>query len=286
MLIDQAIERLEDCVAAGDAGPFDLEEIKEILALLRHAPAYDIGGVHKLLSHLKDKGNFQCFMQDVEQHPGTTQSMYEMGKLIWLEGIEGTSYGFLVRFVPQEQQTDMFFIDVAKGGIVMCVCSDSDMIWREKKTGRPISDKVRDLITVLITTAYLASNPKCEVITIQEGREETRNKRGTKVLRPKRKRVRTIIIDGVERIKANGVVSYRVHPRGWHVRRHKVAEHLRHLATGTVITVRAHERGDAALGFVPWFKGTFYFQQQPKHYKVQPDQTFFTPEPSSTAPRR
>ncbi|MGC2198469.1 MAG: hypothetical protein WA628_27605, partial [Terriglobales bacterium] len=43
------------------------------------------------------------------------------------------------------------------------------------------------------------------------------------------------------------------HAKGWHPRRHKVGEFFRHCASGKVVKVEAHERGDESLGYVPWY---------------------------------
>lgn len=280
MLVDRAIEMFEECIAS-DAGDFDLAEVQDLLTLIKHAPAYDVGGVDALLCAFKKKGNYASFMDEVVQHPGTVQSLFKMGPLVWMEGI-GTSNGFLLRIDQRSQRTALCLVDVEKRGFVKFVRSDADMIWYETKAGKRLNNAPEYILDVLMTTAYLASEPKTEIVVVQQGREEKRNKRGTKVLKAKRRQVHTIIIDGVSREVVNGMVTYKVHSRGWHTRRHKVSEHLRHYSSGRVIVIHAHERGNAALGFVPWFEGS-HFQTLPKHYKVKPDLSFYPAENAKAA---
>lgn len=276
MLIDSAIEMLEESTT--DV-PEDTEA-KELLVLLKEAQAYDIGGVTALLSYMKKKEKLESFLVTVEEHPGTPDSLSKMGLLIWMEGIANFPFGCLIVFNTVERRTDAYFVNPQKRGYARLTCLDDDETWHYSPSGEPAGNRILFIMQILITTAYLASNPKNRIVTLQQGRDEKRNKRRTKVLKAKRKHVRTIIIDGVEIIPdpASGVPTYKVHARGWHCRRHKVTEHFRVYPSGKVVKIKAHERGDAAKGYVPWFSGN-YFDMSPKpnpRYRVQPDKAFFT----------
>lgn len=276
MLIDNAIEMLEESTT--DV-PEDTEA-KELLTLLKEAQAYDVGGVTALLSHMKKREGLESFLDTVLEHPGTPQSLSEMGPVVWMENIANFSFGCLIAFNEAERRTDAYFVNPQKRGYAKLTCLHHDETWHYCTSGEPAGNRVLFIMQILFTTAYLASNPKNRIVTLQQGRDEKRNKRRTKVLKAKRKHVRTIIIDGVERIPdpASGVPTYKVHARGWHCRRHKVTEHFRVYPSGKVVKIKGHERGDVAKGYVPWFSGDYFdISPQPKaRYKVQPDKTFFT----------
>lgn len=84
--------------------------------------------------------------------------------------------------------------------------------------------------------------------------------------------IRTIVIDGVEKIFTADGINFRVYARGWHVRRHNVREHERHYASGKVAIVRAFQRGDINLGFVSHESRA---AQPETRFSVQPDKVFF-----------
>jgi len=276
MLIDKAIEMLEESTADVPADT----EAKELLTSLKEAQAYDIGGVTALLSYMKKREKLESFLDTVEEHPGTPDSLSKMGLFIWMEGIANFPFGCLIVFNTVERRTDAYFVDPQKRGYAKMTCLHGEEAWHYGPSGEPAGNRILLIMQILFTTAYLASNPKNQVVTVQQERGEKRNKRCTKVLRAKRKHVRTLIIDGVERIHdpASGVPTYEVHARGWHCRRHKVTEHFRVYPSGKVVKIKAHERGDLAKGYVPWFSGNYFdMSPQPKQrYKVQPDKTFFT----------
>ena len=271
MQIDKAIEMFED--SEGD-------EHNQVLAFLKEAQAYDVGGVDALLSYMRKREKLTAFLDSVSEHPGTPEELSKMGQVIWMEGIANSTLGFLIVFNGAERRTDAHLIDAQKRGYAKLTCLDEDETWRYTPSGEPAGNSPLRIIQILLTTAYLASNPRNQLVTVQQPRDEKRNKRSTKVLRPRRKQVRTIIIDGVERIPnpATGTPPFKVHARGWHCRRHKVTEHFRVYQSGKVVKIHAHERGDITRGYVPWFSGNYFdTAQKPKpRYKVQPDKIFFT----------
>jgi hypothetical protein len=271
MLIDKAIEMFEDVEGT---------EHNQVLVFLKEAQAYDVGGVHALLSYMKKREKLKSFLDTVEQHPGTSESLAKMGQFIWMEGIANSPFGCLIVFNPVEHRTDAHLVDPQGRGYAKLTCLDEDDTWHRLPDGEPVGNSILRIIQILLTTAYLASNPRNQIVTVQQERDEKRNKRSTKVLRPRRKQVRTIIIDGVERIPnpATGTPTFKVHARCWHCRRHKVIEHFRVYQSGKVVKIHAHERGDIARGYVPWFSGNYFDAPEKPNprYKVLPDKSFFT----------
>lgn len=271
MLIDEAIAMFED-VEGG--------EHKQVLVYLKEAQAHDVGGVDALLSYMRKRKKLTAFLDSVSEQPGTPEALSKMGQVIWMEGIANSTLGFLIVFNPAERRTDAHLIDAQKRGYAKLVCLDEGETWHYLPSGELAGNSILRIIQILLTTAFLASNPRNQLVTVQQPRDEKLNKRSTKVLRPRRKQVRCIIIDGVERIPnpATGTPTFKVHARGWHCRRHKVTEHFRFYPSGKIVKIAAHERGDVTRGYVPWFSRN-YFDMAPKprpRYKVQPDKIFFT----------
>jgi hypothetical protein len=269
MLIDEAIAMFEDVEG---------EEHKQVLVHLKEAQAYDVGGVDALLRYLRKREKLTVFLDTVSEHPGTPESLTKMGRFIWMEGIANSPFGCLIVFDPVECRTDAHLVDPQKREYAKLTCLDEDETWRYIPSGEPAGNSPLRIIQLLLTTAYLASNPVNQIVTVQQPRDEKRNKRSTKVLRPRRQEVRCVIIDGVERIPnpATGTPTFKVHARGWHCRRHKVTEHFRVYQSGKVVKIRAHERGDITRGYVPWFSGNYFDTPQKPRYRVQPDKSFFT----------
>jgi hypothetical protein len=150
------------------------------------------------------------------------------------------------------------------------------MEWHHSPSGDIGTADISPWVGLLIITAWLASNPKCKVLTLQSAKPERMNQRKTKIIRPARKQVRTVVIDGIERVydPATRSMVYKVyHPP----RRHEVMAHSRNLASGRTVLVKAHERGDISKGFVPWYGKSRPTSPKPSpRFKVVPDASFFT----------
>lgn len=270
MYIDAVIEVLE-----GHAETDWLAS--RLLAHLRRANAYDVGGVQALCSHLRKHEKLESFYHTAMSCPETEKIADEILPFVWMEH-EQT--GALVVASATCVRIFVFFVKEGELTVTLGYQDSADRKWRDcSGSALPAEWQVFffSIWTNLVATAYLSSNPKHKIVTFQAPRPERRNKRGTKVLKPARKLVRTVIIDGVERVVTHQGVSYRVHANGWHPRRHKVGEFVRHCASGKTVKVRAHERGDESLGYVPWYDAT-NSDAQPRptiRYKVQPDQSFY-----------
>lgn len=118
---------------------------------------------------------------------------------------------------------------------------------------KTISDITNTLITNLVRFSlvkWLEANPEHAVIHIRAHSAERRNKRGTKIIKAARSAVSVIVVDGVERRYIDGKTVWTVHAKGWHNRRHIVQPHVRHMASGKIVAVRGHERGDESVGWV------------------------------------
>jgi hypothetical protein len=104
--------------------------------------------------------------------------------------------------------------------------------------------------TLLNGIIYFLAQPKTQLYTWRRGKDaERRSKHHTK---PALNTVRTIVIRGIHQInEPDGTEdSYKVKKAGWHQRRHSVMEHWRHYKSGKTVKVKAHDRGNEALGVV------------------------------------
>jgi hypothetical protein len=136
-----------------------------------------------------------------------------------------------------------------------------------------IEQKVERACLYAWLVAYFESDPASATISVKPGRP-AKAKNGKEVKRALAE-IRTIVIDGVEKIFTTDGINFRVHARGWHVRRHNVREHERHYASGKVAIVRAFQRGDINLGFVSHESQA---AQPETRFSVQPDKVFFDTE--------
>ena len=270
MLIDRFIEVMEQHRSTNQVA-------RKVLAYLQRANAYEVGGVEALASYLQKRDTLVPFLQAALDYPDTGKFADEMLPFIWIEHGES---GVLI--AGSLTCVRIFFLEDDGDRVhILCGYRDkSDGYWRYVGGRRMNADSESFFVQPLLrinVIAYLAANPRHKVVALQPSRCERKNKRGTKVLKPARKLVRTIIIDGVERVVTHQGVTYHIHAKGWHPRRHKVGEFSRRCASGKVVKVRAHERGDESLGYVPWYDTT-NSEAQPRptiRYKVQPDKSFY-----------
>jgi hypothetical protein len=255
MLIDRTIDYMENG-SGTQLGGTEPAPVGELLQSLRRSRAYEVSDLNAWMRHLTKKGTAQQLIAEVmSANPEIEHSLERfMGRVIW---IEDRNSGLI--WFPGE------------GKALLVVEHDDGMeIKYSPATSQQLAHEA-DVVMHLI--AYLAMKPIAQIVIAQQGRATRLNKRQTKTLKQARSEVRTVVIDGVERVfQPNGTFIHRVHSRGWHARRHEVAEHLRRYASGKVVRIEAHIRGDANLGYVPWFGR---HDRTRTRYSVQPGKELF-----------
>jgi hypothetical protein len=245
------------------------------LVQLNAAPAYEISGVMAFVRHLKKKGKLEEFTVDIDTafSPGFR----------WLEGEDQADdgskkhLGFLVCAAGPRSficEFEALHNGSFKGAVLLAqnYPESQESTGDESGYGGTETKLERACLYAWLVT-YFESNPASATISVKPGRR-AKVKKG-KELKRALAEMRTIVIDGVEKIFTADGINFRVHARGWHVRRHNVKEHERHYANGKVAIVRAFQRGDINLGFVSHESPA---AQSETRFSVQPDKVFFDTE--------
>ena len=277
-----------------------IQDQKSSLAwVISRATAYEISGVMAFLSYLEKKCKLAEFFADAGSVASGEVDKAASAGAQWLEGEyqadDGvkTRVGFLmlsrsawqlletpeISFSESELttfSTDSVIVEyeaLKDGSFKQTLFFGKTDSWeanRSELSESDIKQKVERACLYAWLVAYFESNPASATITVKPGRR-ARVKKGKEVKRALAE-IRTIVIDGVEKIFTTDGINFRVHARGWHVRRHNVREHERHYASGKVAIVRAFQRGDINLGFV---SRESQAAQSETRFSVQPNKVFF-----------
>lgn len=247
------------------------------------ATAYEISGVMAFLSYLEKKCKLAEFFADAGLVTTATGAIDNAApiKPCWLEGEYQSSDGIKKRvglFMLGGAGGDSLIIEyepLKDGSFKQTTLLGRTTRWQSNQSELSESDieqKAERACLYAWLVAYFESNPASATITVKPGRR-ARVKKGKEVKRALAE-IRTIVIDGVEKIFTTDGINFRVHARGWHVRRHNVREHERHYASGKVAIVCAFQRGDINLGFVSHESAA----HSETRFSVQPDKVFFNAE--------
>lgn len=249
--------------------------------------------------YLKERDSLEQHFESVKTY--LCQHEAELGELlqwpIWLEWVRPQPHGFLcapleesdtVNFIRRNPNRNFMFAffcfrvneETDDIEVIIRVEDDNGNFYNlnEDGTVHEALDDFSWFHELVIHTNFFRLNPAIAQLTTnpaqggQEERAERQNNRGTKIIKAARSKVQMIVIDGVKRVVNNGVVKFRIHARGWHMRRHDVREHWRHLASGRVVRVNAHQRGDEKLG---WIIHVPKPEPREKRYEIKPAAAFF-----------
>jgi hypothetical protein len=222
--------------------------------------AYEISGVMAFLSYLEKKCKLAEFFADAGLVTTATSAIDNAAssKACWLEGEYQSSDGIKKHvgfFMLGGAGRDSLIIEyesLKDGSFKQTALLGKTTRWQSSRSDElsesDIEQKAERACLYAWLVAYFESHPASATITVKPGRR-ARVKKAKEVKRALAE-IRTIVIDGVEKIFTADGITFRVHARGWHVRRHNVREHERHYASGKVAIVRAFQRGDINLGFV------------------------------------
>jgi hypothetical protein len=243
--------------------------------LFTSVTAYEISGVTAFLNYLEKNHKLEEFLADTPLNSFPRRSLWSEGEYLSEDGNSKKHLGIILTSDATEVLISEFE-PLQNGSFKVVVIRGKDQ-WKARPqdalSESEIEQKVQRAFLYAWLVGYFESNPASATISVKPGRP-AKVKNGKEVRRALAE-MRTIVIDGVEKIFTTDGINFRVHARGWHVRRHSVREHLRHYASGKVARVRAFLRGDINLGFVSHESQAV---QPETRFSVQPDKVFFDTE--------
>lgn len=247
-----------------------------ISEVITGATAYEISGVSAFLNYLENKHKLEEFLADATLDSFSPHIRWLEGEYLSDGGQQKKHLGTLFACDAAEVLISEFE-PLQNGSFKIVLIRGNGDGWKARPqdalSESEIDQKAERACLYAWLVAYFESNPASATISVKPGRP-AKVKKGKEVKRPLAE-MRTIVIDGVEKIFTPNGVNFRVHARGWHVRRHSVREHERHYASGKVAIVRAFQRGDIKLGFV---SNESSATQPETRFSVQPDKVFFDTE--------
>jgi hypothetical protein len=253
-----------------------LQRSGSIPAFITSATAYEISGVTAFLNYLEKKQKLEEFLADATLDSFSRHTRWLEGEYLSDDANSKKHLGILFASDAAEVVISEFE-PLQNGSFKIVLIRGTADQWKARPedalSESEIEQKVERACLYAWLVAYFESDPASATISVKPGRP-AKAKNGKEVKRALAE-IRTIVIDGVEKIFTTDGINFRVHARGWHVRRHNVREHERHYASGKVAIVRAFQRGDINLGFVSHESQA---AQPETRFSVQPDKVFFDTE--------